>query len=230
MNPETKRGLTQYFIKSIASILLLAVLIFLSAGDWTWPGGWMYLALTLTNFILAGFVLIPQRPELLARRGQVGKGTPGWDRLLAPLMAYGPLYIGLISGLVYRFTGGDEVSSWLRFFSGLVAISGSLLISVAMLHNPFFEATVRIQSDQGHQVASSGPYKWVRHPGYLGTLLYGVPAPFIFGVYWGFAGAAVFVVALVIRTTLEDRYLRENLDGYAAYAQETPHRLIPYIW
>ncbi len=230
MESKFRQSIKQHIVKSIVLILMIGVLIFLSAGDWAWLGGWLYFGLVILNFLIASIILIPRRPDLLARRSQAGVGTQSWDRYLAPIVGWAPLYIVLISGLAYRFTGEMDISIWIRILAGLMVIVSNLLTTWTMLHNPYFEPTVRIQEEEGHQVAKGGPYEWVRHPGYLSSLLLNLPTPLIFGVLWGYLGVAILVVALVIRTAKEDRFLMENLAGYQDYAEETPYRLIPGVW
>ena len=96
--------------------------------------------------------------------------------------------------------------------------------------NPFFEKTVRIQTERGHRVIDTGPYAFVRHPGYLGFFGWCLSAPLLLGSWWAFVPAVLSVVDLVVRTALEDRTLREELEGYEAYSNRVPHRLLPGIW
>jgi protein-S-isoprenylcysteine O-methyltransferase Ste14 len=91
-------------------------------------------------------------------------------------------------------------------------------------------ATVRIQTDRGHQVISNGPYSVIRHPGYLGAGLWALGTPLVLGSAWGLVPAGIAIAALVARTRLEDRTLRNELPGYPEYAQRVPYRLIPYLW
>ncbi len=230
MDRETKQGVIRWVIKTVIGISIFMVLIFLSAGDFGWQGGWWVLALNGVNILLTGLLLVRLRPELVARRSRMGKNTQPWDKGLALLMAWGPLVIGVISGLAYRFGGGVSISWPVRLAACGVATLGSFLTNWAMLHNPFFEGTVRIQTEEGHVVATGGPYRWVRHPGYVGALLFSVLSPLIFGVLWGFIGVGIFVVGVVIRTAREDRFLLQNLPGYAGYSRRTKYRLIPGIW
>ncbi len=96
--------------------------------------------------------------------------------------------------------------------------------------NPFFEKTVRIQTERGHHVIDSGPYRYVRHPGYVGLFGWSLSAPLLLGSWWAFIPATLSVFALVIRTALEDQTLRDELAGYEEYVSRVHYRLIPGIW
>jgi protein-S-isoprenylcysteine O-methyltransferase Ste14 len=105
------------------------------------------------------------------------------------------------------------------------------LLTWAMAVNTHFEKTVRIQHDRGHRVIDSGPYRIVRHPGYLGAILgFTLAAPLLLGSWWSFVPAVAAVVCLIIRTSLEDRTLQNELDGYKDYAQNVRYRLLPGLW
>ena len=99
-----------------------------------------------------------------------------------------------------------------------------------MVVNPFFEKTVRIQTDRGHRVVDTGPYAYVRHPGYVGFLGWILAAPLLLASVWAIVPALISVVGLVIRTALEDRTLRAELPGYPEYAARVRFRLIPGMW
>jgi protein-S-isoprenylcysteine O-methyltransferase Ste14 len=99
-----------------------------------------------------------------------------------------------------------------------------------MRANDFFSGTVRIQEDRGQTVATGGPYRWVRHPGYVGGILHHLAAPPMLGSFWALIPGVLGALALVARTALEDRTLYAELDGYAAYATRTRYRLVPWVW
>ena len=99
-----------------------------------------------------------------------------------------------------------------------------------MISNAYFTTTVRIQDERGHQVVSSGPYRFVRHPGYSGWGLGYLVTPPLLGSLWGLIAAGSICIAFVIRTAMEDRTLQEELPGYQEYAQRVRFRLIPGIW
>jgi protein-S-isoprenylcysteine O-methyltransferase Ste14 len=99
-----------------------------------------------------------------------------------------------------------------------------------MVVNPYFEPTVRIQKDRGHKAISSGPYKIVRHPGYLAGILFTLSMPLIVGSAFTFVPVGIYAVLFIVRTALEDKTLREELDGYAEYARRVKYKLFPGIW
>jgi protein-S-isoprenylcysteine O-methyltransferase Ste14 len=112
----------------------------------------------------------------------------------------------------------------------VLLVFSSVLINWAMVVNPFFEPTVRIQDDREHRVVSSGPYAFVRHPGYLSGILWITSIPLILGSLYGLLPVGFYSVLMIIRTYLEDRTLKEELDGYREYSAKVRYRLFPGIW
>lgn len=164
-------------------------------------------------------------------RMRPGQGAKPWDRLLAPAMAsFCPALIVAVAALEVRL-GGTPSFPPVLVASGLIgAVGGHALMTWAMLRNNFFSALVRIQSDRGHRVARHGPYRFVRHPGYVGMLLYALSTPFILGSLWALLPASATLCVGALRTELEDRTLQRELDGYVDYAREVPCRLLPGSW
>lgn len=89
---------------------------------------------------------------------------------------------------------------------------------------------VRIQNDRGHKVATKGPYKYVRHPGYVGFILFTLATPVSLGSIYGLLMSGMTSVIYIIRTYLEDITLKKELDGYFDYSKKVKYRLIPFIW
>ena len=108
--------------------------------------------------------------------------------------------------------------------------TGHILTIQSMRQNDFFEGSVRIQEEYDHKVVTGGPYQFVRHPGYLGLLLYNALLPVVLTSAWGFAGVGFFLIVLFWRTAREDKYLWEHLSGYDEFTKQTPWRLIPGVW
>ena len=99
-----------------------------------------------------------------------------------------------------------------------------------MLVNQHFEGTVRIQKDRDHKVISTGPYKYIRHPGYVGMIIGAFSPCLIVGSLVSFIPVIIAIIAIILRTHFEDKFLRAELDGYADYAKKTKCRLFPGIW
>ena len=112
----------------------------------------------------------------------------------------------------------------------LFYISSIAFFSWAMWINKWFSSTVRIQDDRDQQVVQHGPYKIVRHPGYVGGILMGYGQALVFGSLWALIPAGVVMLLFVVRTYLEDKTLQNELDGYTEYTKKTRYRLIPFIW
>ena len=231
--PETeiKTGIRVWARRSIVIVLLMGLILFLSGGDITWMMAWAFLTVEAAGIAINGIVLIRRSPELLFERAKMQTGTKSWDRLLAPTMAlFGPLVTLLGAGLEHNFGPGAGLPDcFLGSMLGLAAWS-SIFTTWAMASNPYFSGTVRIQADRGQEVASGGPYRWVRHPGYLGAALFQLATPLVLDSFWALVPAVLTVAVIVIRTALEDQTLHAELPGYPEYARQVKYRLMPYIW
>ena len=157
-------------------------------------------------------------------------GTKKWDKaILAVLVGAGPLVLFIVAGLDFRRHGSRFGPA--AIVAGLaVALIGLAVTAMAMHANRFFSTTVRIQTERGHAVVSSGPYAIVRHPGYVGMFLSYAAMPFAIGSAWALWPTMPLLVLLLVRTGLEDRTLRAELPGYAEYAARIRYRLLPGLW
>jgi protein-S-isoprenylcysteine O-methyltransferase Ste14 len=229
-----KKGMaifTKQIIKAVLFIAVLAALLFGVSGDIFWAGGWLYLGVFSGCSIISTILMVRHNPGLLKERMQPGEGAKPWDRILAPLMAgVCPALIVATAALDVRLGRTGAFSLALVAASVACAIAGHALMTWAMMRNDFFSALVRIQSDRGHLVTTHGPYRFVRHPGYVGMLMFASSTPFILGSWWALVPAALNVFVGALRTALEDRTLHRELDGYADYARAVPCRLLPGIW
>ena len=224
-------GMTlRLLIVSLASLGFFAALIFWPAGTIDWLQGWLYFGLFSTSASLTLVYLRRVNPEVIKHRLQFKKGTKRWDKLWAVFFA--PAFIA-----IYVVAGFDAVRyqwstmPWWLWLAGLaVWLPGNALLTWAMGVNPFFEKTVRIQTERGHHVIDTGPYRFVRHPGYLGFSGWCLATPLLLGSWWSLLAALLSLAALAVRTRLEDRTLQEELTGYRDYASRVRYRLIPGIW
>jgi protein-S-isoprenylcysteine O-methyltransferase Ste14 len=170
-----------------------------------------------------------RNPALMRQRKKLGAGTKRWDivwnLLFWPLM----IVVPVVAGLGVRF-GWRALPCPLWALGPILVAGGQALSAWAMSVNPHFEGTVRIQTDRGHRVIDGGPYRLVRHPGYVGLCLLAAGSPFLLLSRAALIPAGVVVIWIVLRTALEDALLRRELDGYAEFAQRTRYRLLPGIW
>ena len=221
-----KRGI---IIGFIGLIIYLAILL-LSAGSLTWINAWIYIGfsfLATMNYVL---IMVRKNPQLLNERGKFMKeGTKDFDKVFYALWRPLGFAFLVIAGLDAVRYGWTTMAGWWLFIGLLIWIPGILISLWALAVNTHFEATVRIQEDRDHRVCLTGPYRYVRHPGYLGLILTTIGGPLILGSWWSFLPSALILVIVVLRTLLEDRMLRLELEGYKEYAEKTRFRLIPNI-
>jgi len=93
-----------------------------------------------------------------------------------------------------------------------------------------FSSVMRIQTDRGHTVCDTGIYKIIRHPAYFGMIVTAIGIPLILGSLWGFIPSIISIVLTLIRTSIEDKTLLNELNGYREYSHKTRYKLFPYIW
>jgi protein-S-isoprenylcysteine O-methyltransferase Ste14 len=237
LSPQEAPRLDKYGYNCIAKHIGLAVFIsaplFLGAGTLDWGWAWLYAVVTLIGWIALSVVLARVNPELLNVRGQRTKalvGTKRWDWIIMTVYALLLLVTPFVAGLDYGNGWSAATPDALKWL-GLAALAfgfGPLTWSMAVNRN--FEGTVRIQSNRGHNVITSGPYRYVRHPGYVGVILHFIAVPLSLGMLWAWIPALLGVGLYVIRTALEDRTLQAELPGYADFARQTRYRLLPGVW
>ena len=221
------------WIRLAVVYLLIPLTLFVAGGDLGWWQAWLY-ALMIVTAGIGGRLWAEQRhPGLLAERQNVEslQNAKPWDKVLAPLMALSVGYpMVLVAGLDHRY-------GWSFEFPLSLVVTGFILVSLgyafatwALAENRFFSSVVRIQTDRGHAVCDSGPYRFVRHPGYAGNVLALFGIVLALNSVWALVPAAAASVIAVIRTVLEDRALQEELAGYRDYAGRVRYRLIPRVW
>ena len=228
--PGAVAALWKRILQVMIGTVLQALVLFLSSGRLGWLSAWAYLAVYAGLMAFNMFILLPRNPELMAERARMQEGTKAWDRVLVPLVGYSPLLYLLVAGLDERFGWSLRLAAWTPFVALLLVALGYGLGVWVVASNPFFSGTVRIQMERGHTVVSTGPYRYVRHPGYVGTILYTLATPLLLGSLWALVPAGLTTCLVVVRTALEDKTLRQELDGYEEYACQVRYRLLPGIW
>lgn len=206
----------------------LAVVMFLPAGAGWW-NGWLFLAVFLLQMAIAALYLWQKNPEIFVARSKIHKGTKGWDKVLFYLLQVLLLAVFPVAAFDNRYHWSSP-TLW-------VAVLGYLLFTLGMAGtfwvisvNKFAEMTVRIQAERQHRVIDSGPYAIVRHPMYAASFFLFFGIPLALESFWALIPAVLVSAVLVVRTVLEDRTLRNELDGYREYAERVRYRLIPGLW
>jgi protein-S-isoprenylcysteine O-methyltransferase Ste14 len=228
--PDVRREVMGRVLRVGGLMIILAVVMFLIAGRLDWLGGWLFLGLYLLYLLVFVVWGSLKAPDLLKERGRRAENVKGWDKILIGIYSF--LLVGLL--VLAALDGGrfnwSIVPLWAQMLGLLLILPAGGLIFWAALSNAFLSSYVRIQDDRGHQVASQGPYRFVRHPMYSGLLIFFPAAALLLGSLWALIPAAVIDVIFIIRTALEDRTLQAELPGYAEYARQVRYRLIPGVW
>lgn len=232
MSNESHLITPRIVVSLVLVLLVFPMLPLLITGKWDWWEAWTYVIVSIVGFVLSRALVARRNPDLLMERAKSSEhaDTKPWDRVLAPVVALGSVVALIVAGLDVRFGWSPDFSLALRLAGLALYIAGYVLGSYAMIENRFFSGTVRIQEDRGHRVVSGGPYRWMRHPGYLGAALAYLGTPALLSSLWAFLPSVVLLVLLVVRTRLEDATLQAELDGYREYAGQVRYRLLPGVW
>lgn len=227
---KTSKNLKR-LLKAFILFVLLGSLLFLTSGQLDWVMGWIFLIGFIAGLFVTSVVLGSNREELIQERHDVPEGAKNWDKVLSNSFSYLTLFITLpIAGLDKRFDWTPELGPTIQIISLVICLGGYTLIIWAMASNRFFSRIVRIQKDRGHSVIIGGPYRYVRHPGYVGMFLFALMTPLALGSLWALTSGGLAAFVILLRTALEDKTLLEELEGYEEYAHQIRSRLIPGVW
>jgi protein-S-isoprenylcysteine O-methyltransferase Ste14 len=217
-------------IYAIGSALALVVLVFLPAGRIDWAPGWIFIAVLVAAFGLSALVLAHVNPMIYRARSRFQPGTEKWDLILLAAMLPAMVAEIPLATLDAARMEWSDVPLWVILI-GYVLLTNSIAATAwAQAVNPFFEPGVRIQKERAQRVITSGPYRFVRHPGYIAAIALFIGIPLALASWLALLPAAVAIALLVVRTNWEDRLLHAELPGYAEYARRTRYRLLPGLW
>jgi protein-S-isoprenylcysteine O-methyltransferase Ste14 len=218
---------------SLTTTLLLVQLIIFSifSGFFIEQRSLPYFLTALAHYTLSTIIQFKLNPELMLQRLKIKReGSKLWDEVLMRMTNLAVIFlIPIFAGLDFRFhiSYFDSILIWI----GLIFVFAStVLLNWAMIINPHFEPTVRIQKDRNHIVIRSGPYNIIRHPGYLAGILFVVSIPFLIGSLFTFIPVGIYFILIILRTILEDNTLQKELEGYPEYVNQVKYRLFPLIW
>jgi protein-S-isoprenylcysteine O-methyltransferase Ste14 len=220
----------RYAIYQVASLAGMAVALFWSAGRVDWWAAWAALAVMAGWQAAEAIIIVRHNPDLLADRILRRKGAKGWDAAIVSTLGLVQLIRYILAGLDQRYGRAWGVSVPVQAVAFILCALGYALFVWATAANAFFSRIVRLQPERGHEVVTGGPYRYVRHPAYLGATVYELAVPVLLTSGRALAVSIVTALLLIVRTALEDRTLQAELAGYADYARRVRFRLLPGIW
>jgi len=213
-------------------ILFIQIVIYFLAAGYVEVRPWFFFAASFVHYTISISAQYKLNPELLSARLVVKRnGSKTWDEILMRTSNLVVLIVlPVVAGLDVGRFGWSSLDVAFMIPGFVLFGFSTFVLNWAMAANPFFEPTVRIQTDRGHKVVTRGPYGFVRHPGYLAGLLYVFSFPLIVGSVFAFFAAGIYTVLIMLRTSLEDRTLCRELAGYSEYSEKVRYRLFPWLW
>jgi protein-S-isoprenylcysteine O-methyltransferase Ste14 len=215
-------------VKAILYFGLMFAVLFISADRWDYWYIWTYFLLYIYIYLF-NFILIPS--ELVLERFKPGAGTKKWDYIFLAIflpLAFSIPLIAALDGGRYHWTGDFPI--YVNILAFIIVFLGFSLEILTLWMNPFFSSTVRIQKDRGQHVIDKGPYAFIRHPGYAGTIISSFGIAIGMNSLWALIPAGLYTMLFIARTILEDGTLQKELPGYVDYAARVKYRLLPRIW
>jgi protein-S-isoprenylcysteine O-methyltransferase Ste14 len=225
-----RRIILRFALREVLGAVLAGVALFWSAGRLDWWPAWALIAVLLAWSTATGIVILRLDPHLLAERLGPRQGAKSWDTAIMSVVGLLTLGRLVVAGLDQRYGWTRGLPVGVQVAALLATILGYGLAVWATGSNAFFSQIVRVQTERNQTVATGGPYRFVRHPAYLGTIIHELSSPLLLASWWAFIPGGVNAILFVVRTILEDGTLQADLDGYAEYARRVRYRLLPGIW
>jgi protein-S-isoprenylcysteine O-methyltransferase Ste14 len=210
-------------------IVLQAALLFGCAGRLDWRAAWIYLGVYVASIAANALLLLPTGTALIEERGRLAF-PQRWDRVIVVCYALGSLGLLVVSGLDERFSWTPPLPLAARLVGLLGLVLSLALFDWSMITNAYFATAARVQTERGQQVVTTGPYRFVRHPGYSGVIVTALTFPWLLGSLWAYLPGPVLIATMVARTVFEDRMLHAELARYPDYARRVRYRLLPGVW
>jgi protein-S-isoprenylcysteine O-methyltransferase Ste14 len=220
----------KHVLRGVIGLAVFVAILFVPAGRWDWVEGWAFLIATTTAVTIISVWGVKADPELMKERTRRADDIEGWDKTILRIYSFLLFALLIVASLdAGRF--GLSRMPFSVYIIGWLGLAAALLFAWwALASNTYASQTVRIQSDRGHQVVTAGPYRFIRHPMYVGVILSVISIPLILKSWWALIPAALIVILFFIRTGLEDRTLKQKLTGYTEYAERVRYRLLPGVW
>jgi protein-S-isoprenylcysteine O-methyltransferase Ste14 len=229
--PDLGAQIRRRIAQVVGYFVVYGLILFASSGHIDWSWAWVYLGVNALQTFAGAAWLLRVNPEVVAERSRKTEGAKRWDVVLTTFIGVVfPVVTMTVSGLDERFAWSPNLPIGVHCAALSGMVLGYSLVTWSMSANRFFAPFIGIQKQRGHTAVMSGPYRFVRHPGYVGLLLCFLCMPLALGSLFGTVPAVLTAALLIVRTALEDRTLQRELQGYADYAKGVRYRLIPGIW
>lgn len=224
------KPIVRYIVRETMGLVVMGIALFWSAGRIDWWPAWASLAVMFAWIIATAVVIFRFNPALLIERLGPRKGAKTWDTAIMSILGLVQLVRYVIAGLDQRYdwTGGFPLAGQVAALA--VCALGYALVVWATVSNTFFSQIVRIQHERAHTVVNGGPYRYVRHPAYVGAIFYELAISILLASWWALITSILSTILLILRTALEDRVLLNELNGYTDYARQVRFRLFPGVW
>lgn len=217
-------------ISSYIGVIVIASTIFIAGGKLLYWQALLYLGLAILGTTIT-HVLTPKASNLAAQRVKNVKTGEAWDRRLLGFSFLLNIITFIIAGLDSgRFGWSAPLPLGVTISGAIMMVSGQLIFALARRENAFFASVVQIESERGHTVCTTGPYRSVRHPGYVGILLSLLGLPLVLGSYWAWITVVLSALTLLLRVQREDQFLKDRLPGYSEYVRTVEYKLIPFVF
>jgi protein-S-isoprenylcysteine O-methyltransferase Ste14 len=229
--PAFGRDQVRALISLAITMGVMAVLLFLPAGTFSWALGWWFLAVFTALTLIAIVWLWRVNPEIFAARNRLAReGSKGWDIVVASLTMVAIAAILPVAALDNARFGWAPAPGWAIALGYVLLVASYAWTGWAQAVNRHFEPTVRIQTERGHRVIDTGPYAVMRHPGYIGAVVLSVGIALALGSLWALVPAAAVALLLAGRTLAEEATLKAELAGYSDYTTRVRYRWVPGVW
>jgi protein-S-isoprenylcysteine O-methyltransferase Ste14 len=216
-------------ITVLGTLVVFGLILFGLAGRLDWWEAWAFLLIYLGGIMTVGLWSLLHNPEVINERGRMGKNTKSWDKLIGVFYMVFLAATLALAGLDAR-NGWSAVPLWVEVLGAAGFVISLAFAYWAMTANTFLSTFVRIQDERGHTTVTSGPYRFVRHPMYVGILFMSWGMPLLLGSWLAVIPGVLTILLFIVRTSLEDRTLQAELPGYKEYTRRVRYRLIPGVW
>jgi protein-S-isoprenylcysteine O-methyltransferase Ste14 len=219
----------QLTVSTTFGLIALGAVVFLPAGTFDYWQAWAFIAIFTAATIIPTIYIARTNPAALRRRMHAGpRAEARTVQKFAVTAAFSSMFAMMAFSAYDHRMGWSHVPTWVCVLGGVAVMAGLGLAMLVIVQNGYAASTVTVET--GQPVVSTGVYKFVRHPMYLGDVIMMVGIPLSLGSYWGLFFVLPGMLLLIVRILDEEALLTQELTGYPEYRQRVRYRLMPYIW